>query len=136
MPSAEQVANALAFEFLRRGNYSASSGPIEISSLFEIGAVAEVIEQETFRVIPEFGGLAIQSVGFEDGVDKPKVHIYLTRGSSRLIKGIPDEVDGVPLRAHKMGAISVRPDLAAAATNRGNFYDDARQVGWIFTRRA
>ena len=25
------------------------------------------------------------------------------------------------------------PDLAAAATNRGNFYDDARQVGWIFT---
>jgi len=27
----------------------------------------------------------VQSVGFEDGVDNPKVHIYLTRGSPLVI---------------------------------------------------
>jgi hypothetical protein len=39
-----------------------------------------------------------------------------------LIKELPDEFEGVPLRVHKMGPINVRPDSAAVATNRGNLY--------------
>jgi hypothetical protein len=121
MPDAEQVATALAYEFLRKGNYSASSGPVEVPHL-RAAAVAEVLEAEAeFQVTPEFASLAVQSVGFEEGVDDPKVHIYLTRGSARMIRELPEEIEDVPLRTHKMGPITVRPDSAAAATNRGNF---------------
>jgi hypothetical protein len=119
----------VAYEFLKKGNYSASSGPVEVPRLIEVVAAADLVREEAeFQAIPEFAGLSVQSVGFEDGVDDPKVHIYLTRGSSRLIKELPDEVDGVPLRAHKMGPINVRPDSAAAATNRGNFYERNARV--------
>jgi hypothetical protein len=129
LPNAEQVATALSYEFLRRGNYSASSGPVEVPRLLQVAAVGDVIEDEAeFQVIPEFASLAVQSVGFEDGVDDPKVHIYLTRGSVRIIKELPDEIEGVQLRAHKMGAINVRPDSAGAATNRGNFYERNSRV--------
>lgn len=61
-------------------------------------------------------------------MDDPKVHIYLTRGSVRMIKELPDEIEGVQLRAHKMGPINVRPDSAGAATNRGNFYERNSRV--------
>jgi hypothetical protein len=109
VPNAEQVATALAYEFLKKGNYSASSGPIEVPGLLQVAAVADVVESGAeFQVGTEFAGLAVQSVGFEDGVDDPKVHIYLTRGSARLIKELPEEIEQVPLRAHKMGPISVR----------------------------
>jgi hypothetical protein len=129
LPSAEQVATALAYEFLKKGNYSAASGPVEVPRLLRVAAVADVLEDEDeFQIIPEFAGLSVQSVGFEDGVDDPKVHIYLTRGSSRMIKELPEEVEGVPLRAHKMGPINVRPDSAAIATNRGNFYEKNARV--------
>jgi hypothetical protein len=129
LPNAEQVATALAYEFLKKGNYSASSGPVEVPRLLEVAAVADVVEDEAeFQAVPEFASLAVQSVGFEDGVDDPKVHIYLTRGSVRMIRELPEEVEGVRLRAHKMGPINVRPDSAAAATNRGNFYERNARV--------
>jgi hypothetical protein len=91
--------------------------------------VTDIVEDDAeFPVIPEFASLAVQSVGREDGVDDAKVHIYLTRGSARLIKELPDEIEGVRLRAHKMGPINVRPDSAGAATNRGNFYERNARV--------
>jgi hypothetical protein len=74
----------------------------------------------------------VQSVGFEQGVEDPKVHIYLTRASARLVKSLPDTIsfkslpvpiEGVPLRAHRMGLVSVRPEAAATTTNRGHFYE-------------
>jgi hypothetical protein len=121
---AEAIAAALADEFLKNGNYNASSGPIELPVL--VSAVTAGVEDDTvaeFRRVPEFGGLAVQSVGFEEGVDDPKVHIYLTRASARLVKSLPEEIEGISLRAHRMGPVSVRPESAAAATNRGNFYE-------------
>jgi len=33
MATAEQVATVLAYEFLRRGNFSAASGPVEVLQL-------------------------------------------------------------------------------------------------------
>ena len=134
MPSAEQVATALAYEFLKKGNYSAASGPVEVPRLLRVAAVADVLEDEgEFQIIPEFAGLSVQSVGFEDGVDDPKVHIYLTRGSSRMIKELPEEVEDVPLRAQnrdlsmcarirppsrRTGVISMRKMRASVAAVR------------------
>ena len=101
MPSAEEVATFLGFEFLTPGNFAVSTGPIQIP------AIVEAIAAREHRPIEpgEFGSISVQAVGFEEGNETPKVHIYLTRGSVRLIKSLPRDVGGVQLMAHKMGPI-------------------------------
>jgi hypothetical protein len=131
MPTAQEVANFLAYEFLRNGNYTASVGPVDVPDLAGAAAAAaedEDVAVEYTRRAEPFGGLAIQSVGFEAGVRDAKVHIYLTRGSSRLIKSLPGDIDGVPVRAHKMGPITVRPEAASTATNRGHLFERKNRV--------
>jgi hypothetical protein len=89
MDHAERVATLLAFEFLREGRYSAASGPIEVPALATAAAVSAP-DGEIDSTLPQgFDGLAVQSVGFEEGPKEPKVHIYLTRGSAKLIKSLP-----------------------------------------------
>jgi hypothetical protein len=129
MATAEEVASFLAYEFLRNGNYSAASGPVEVPKLAQMGAAAADLAFDDDREAADvFANLAVQSVGHEEGVPDPKVHIYLTRGSSKLIKALPTELDGVPVRAHKMGAITVRPESAAASTNRGHLFERNSRV--------
>ena len=120
MSDAERVANLLAYEFLRDGKYSAAHGPVDVRSLVQASAAADVTKDEAQE---SFGNIAVQSVGFEVGIANPKVHIYLTHGSARLIKSLPNEVAGVIVRAHRMGAITVRPEAAASATNHGNLFE-------------
>ena len=87
------MATLLGFEFLRRGNFAVSTGPIQIPATVE--AIAEVAERERYAIEPgEFGSIS-SAVGFEEGNETPKVHIYLTRGSMRLIKSLPRDVGGV-----------------------------------------
>lgn len=106
------------------GRYSAASGPIELPDLQARAAAAdEEVESEFTERLDEFSGLQIQSVGFEEGPEQPKVHVYLTRGSVRAMKLLPQSIDGVAIRTHKMGAISVRPEAAGTHTNRGNIFE-------------
>lgn len=124
MADAEQISTQLAYEFLRTGRYSASSGPVEIQGLGGIAAAgatdAEVADYASRA--EGFSGLAVQSVGFEEGTKNPAVHIYLTRGAARQIKALPGNVEGVPVKVHKMGPVSVRPEAMAGNTNRGNIF--------------
>lgn len=131
MPTAEEIATVLAYEFLREGRYSASVGPIDVPALAEAAAVADAEDDVAVEYVNRaepFGGLAVQSVGFEVGVDTPKVHIYLTRATVRMMKSMPTEVEGVPVRISKMGAITVRPEAAATATNRGHLFERNNRV--------
>jgi hypothetical protein len=129
MPTADEVARLFAYEFLKQGNYTAATGPIEVPAL--AGAIAANDEGAAIdyaeRAQP-FGGLAVQSVGAEDGVPDPKVHIYLTKGSARLIKSLPDEFEGVSIRVHKMGAITVRPEAAANTTHHGLLFQRNNRI--------
>ena len=123
MATAEEVSTIMAYEFLRMGRYGASAGPIDLGNLHAQAAAADDDELHSFtKRVDEFSGIQVQSVGFEDGPEEPKVHLYLTRGSVREMNALPDEVEGVPVVTHKMGAISVRPETASASTNRGNIY--------------
>jgi hypothetical protein len=124
MPSAEETATQLAHEFLRMGRYSASSGPVDIPEFRVMAAGAEDVEISTYASQAEgFSGLAVQSVGFEEGSKDPAVHIYLTRRVSRQqLKSLPKEVDGVPVKVHKMEPITV-PEAMASSTNRGNIFE-------------
>jgi hypothetical protein len=124
MPSnAKEVADGLAYEFLRNGQYSAASGPVELPVL-EAAAIADDGEARAYAIhVAEFSGLAVQAVGYEEGSEEPKVHVYLTRGSVRQMRALPDRVDDVPILLHRMGPITVRPDTVAASTNRGNIFE-------------
>lgn len=123
MADAEEIAERLAYEFLKMGRYGAASGPVEvpIPAGAAGAAVGDEVEEFTDRV-EAFSGVQVQSVGYEDGAEEPKVHVYLTRGSAREIKSLPTQVDDVQIRVHKVGAITVRPEAAGTQTNRGNVF--------------
>jgi len=130
MTEAERVAALLAYEFLREGKFTASHGPVEVDYLAPLAVAAVADSGEPSKghaaVYGEnlgFGGIAVQSVGFEEGPESPKVHVYLTRGTSRLMKSLPSEIEGVSIRVHRMGLITVRPDAAASATNQGHLFE-------------
>jgi hypothetical protein len=125
MPTAEEVAVALAYEFLRRGNYTASAGPVQLPETAGVAPAATPGrgEEQLFEATEAFGSVAVQSVGCEDGVDDPKVYVYLTRGSLRQIKSFPEEISEIPIVAQRMGAISVNPETASSTTNRARLFE-------------
>jgi hypothetical protein len=127
---AEEIATQLAIEFLRAGRFAASSGPVEIRGLVAAFGHEETdVEVSVYASRAEgFSGLAVQSVGFEEGTENPAVHIYLTRGAARQVKALPGDVEGVPVRVHKMGPVSVRPEAMAASTNRGNIFQRHNRI--------
>jgi hypothetical protein len=58
MPTAEEVASMLAYEFLKRGNYAASAGPVQMPELAGVAPAAARHESEEFLTATEaFGGL-------------------------------------------------------------------------------
>lgn len=124
MANADEIASQLAYEFLRTGRYGASTGPVEMPQL---AVVAAGVEDEAVTGYAErvegFSGLAVQSVGFEQGPREPAVHIYLTRGAAKQMKALPQEIDSVPIKVHRMGPITVRPEAMATSTNRGNIFE-------------
>ena len=129
-PSVEGIATALATDFLRRGNYNASTGPITLAldiggSAISLGEADSFVSFLSFPDDPHegFAELQVQSVGFDDSSPEPSVHLYLIRAPARLIKSLPPEIGGVPLKVHKMGPVSVRPDAAGTTTNRGNLFE-------------
>lgn len=102
---------------------------MDVPSIAAAAAVSSKDEMEVRSAFPEgFEGLDVQSVGFETGPVNPKVHIYLTRGSTRLIKSLPTELEGVPIRAHRMGNIMVRPEAASTSTNYGHLFERSGRI--------
>jgi hypothetical protein len=123
MPSAEEVATILGLELLRQGNFSAAAGPVLMPLPERVVAVADDERRPVLAYIEGFSGLSVQAVGHDEGVEEPKVHVYLSRGSASLIRRLPQDIDEVPVIAHKMGPVVVRPDAAAAATNRAHLFE-------------
>lgn len=125
MPNAREVAEVLAYEFLRDGSFSAASGQVDIAPQLTAAVLDRV---SAYPEIEAFAGLAVQAVGYEYGVNDPRAYIYLTNGSAKLIRSLPSEVAGVEVITQKMGALSVRPQAATAVASRGNFYERAGRV--------
>ena len=123
MLSAEQIATTLGYEFLRDGRFSNSTGPVEVPPVMQAAAGAAGGGADVRHELEAFGGLAVQAVGYEEGVDNPAVHIYLARGSSKLIRSLPSEISGVRVNTQKMGPINVRPESTAASTNQGYIFE-------------
>lgn len=126
MPTAQQVAEVLAYDFLSEGSFAAASGHVELRP--PLLAAAVVDDVEAAPEVGAFAGLSLQAVGYESGVDNPRVFIYLTNGSARLIRSLPASVADVPVVTHKMGVLNVRPQAASTVTNRGNYYERKNRV--------
>ena len=125
-PSAERVADLLAFEFMQRGSFSAAAGPIEAGELFP-QSVLRAAHRTTNDAFAEdeteaFSNLSVQSVGFEEGSEDPKVHIYVNKGSAKALKLLPDSVDSVKVVIHRTSSLLIRPEAASTRMNKGHIF--------------
>jgi hypothetical protein len=80
-------------------------------------AVADIPDYDEYG----FAGLAVQSVGVEEGVAEPKVHIYVTKGrtTEREVEVGDEEVTVV---VNRIGRVVIRPETASTVTHTGNVY--------------
>ncbi|MCI0376221.1 MAG: S1 family peptidase [Gemmataceae bacterium] len=122
MGEARVVAQQLAAEFLARGSYTFAN-PMSAGALGHVMPAADSRKGlADFFDESGFEGLAVQSIGYEEGAAEPKVHIYVTKGSVRGFKSLPDDKDGVKIQVNKMGKLMVRPEQASSTTNQGNVF--------------
>jgi hypothetical protein len=122
MADAREVAQQLAARFLANGNY-AFADPISAGALKHMmPASAPGSQFAGFFEESGFEGLSVQSVGYEAGAEEPRVHVYVTSGSLRGLKSLPDDEDGVQVQVNRMGKLIIRPEQASTATNQGNVF--------------
>src|SRR5260370_4040782 len=122
--NAEQVAKSLAAEFLAKGNYEALGSALgrEAARHYAKAAALDTID-EYFVEEKGFAELAVHSVGYTEGADEEKVVIYVTRGSKRRLKELPDEVEGIEVIARVMGKMRAGPAPAAAIPGTSYFFE-------------
>lgn len=119
---ARAVAQRLAARLLEAGNF-VFAAPMSRSALTDVLPAAGhpgAMERRFDEL--GFAGLAVQSVGYEDGVDEPKVHVYVTKGPRKREAEIPSADRGVIVQINRIGKVVVRPEAASGATHRGNLY--------------
>jgi hypothetical protein len=122
---AKEVAVALAARFLEAGSFT-SVGSIGARAAAQMPYGAEWPYSPLAAVAEHgFAGLSVQSVGYEAGRpdEEAAVHVYLTKGSRRAIKSLPDTVDDVRVIIDHMGNLVVRPEAASTTTTTGNVYE-------------
>ena len=117
--AAKDLALALAEHFLQSGNFVLAGvqgrGPRTV-----LPAAAEVPE---FQEYDEYGfaGLAVQSVGVEEGVPDPAVHVYVTKGS-RPLREIEVGDETIPIAINRIGRVMIKPETASTVTHAGRVY--------------
>jgi hypothetical protein len=128
MQQAAVVAQQMAAKFLEAGNY-VFAGPLSadvisrvIPAATSVTAVADYFQQ------PGFAGLAVQSVGYEEGAKQPKVHIYVTKGSQSAIRAISGIQGDVKIEINRIGKVVVRPEAASGAVHRGNVFSRSGRI--------
>ena len=129
--AAKDVAVALVERFLRSGNFVLAGGQGRGAHPARQARPAAAEAPE----LPEyddygFSGLAVQSVGVEegDGLDNPRVHVYVTKGSRFPPRAIESEGETVPVVINRIGPVVVRPEASSSVTHAGGMYLRAGRV--------
>lgn len=128
MLTARQLAERLAARFLSRGSYSFAPTKRIPSHGGVAPASGDAAAMESLFVEEGFAGLAVQSVGYEEGASDPKVHVYVTKGTRRAERSLVEDDHDIPIVINRMGKLVVRPEQASGATNQGNVYTYKRRV--------
>ncbi|HEY8751025.1 MAG TPA: hypothetical protein VIM11_23775 [Tepidisphaeraceae bacterium] len=129
MLTAEELAKSLAAKFLENGNYEALGAGLSDTSIAEFSSAAAMAAiEDSFRGEDGFAGLSVQSVGYTAGASDEHVVVYVTRGSSKALKDVPKEVEGVQIETRVMGKLRVSPAPAMAATGMSYFYERSGRI--------
>ncbi len=122
MADARSVAQQLAARFLENGNYTLAGPMTAAGTHAPLPAATDDRSLEGFFSDAGFAGLAVQSVGYEEGADEPKVHVYVTKGSRRDEATLFDPEGEVTIQVNRMGRIFIPPEQATSATNQGKMF--------------
>ena len=120
--TARTIAEQLAGEFLKNGNFGVARGALDIGSLAEVVPAAN----NAFGPrLPDYGfaGLSVQSVGYSKGGNEEIVHVYVTRGNQRSLDKLSAEIDGINVQVTNFGRLEIRPEAIASVSNRGNVFE-------------
>ena len=123
--NAKELSITLAETFLRNGNYEALGSAIGYrDSLLSAPAMASNVDDQFDDFTNAgFSGLAVHSVGFTSGSNTEEVIIYVTKGSQKLLRALPDAIDQIPVVAKVMGKLQAIPAPAMAARGLSHFYE-------------
>lgn len=116
---AQDIALALAERFLRDGNFvlAGVQGRGAGGVLPAAAGAPDLPDYDEYG----FAGLAVQSVGVEEGVGQPKVHIYVTKGRTTE-REIEVDNEEVAVVVNRIGRVTIKPETAATVTHAGNVY--------------
>jgi hypothetical protein len=123
--TAQVLARKLEAQFLANGNFVFAGGiRSDVAGFPNVGPASAATELETqYPSDAGFVGLAVQSVGYEEGNDvEPTVHVYVTKGSRSAEYQITSLNERVTVRVERVGKVTVRPEAASTVTPRGNLY--------------
>ena len=121
---ARVVAEQLAGEFLKGGNYEAPGAAMDAHTLAEHhagssrgGRLSAFCGNQVCRL----GGSRPWAI--PPGRLRESVIVYVTRGSKRSLDKLSTNAGGVPIRAVQLGKLIVKPETAATAAARGKVYE-------------
>jgi len=120
---ARVVAEQLAGEFLKGGNYEAPGAAMDAHTLASILPAAAAAGAFPHFAETGFAGLAVQAVGYTAGAAEESVIVYVTRGSKRSLDKLSTNASGVPVRAVQLGKLIVKPETAATTAASGKVYE-------------
>jgi len=121
--SANELCKKFAATFLENGNYDALEASAGGNAQFFDSQAASSSALSTVFANSGFSGLAVHSVGYTPGIEQEKVIIYVIRGTQKVLRNLPQEIDGVPVIARVMGKPQASPVSAMAARGLGNFFE-------------
>lgn len=119
--NAKDVALRLSNLFLQEGCYTAMPSPISGNSSTGFQTMSSQDGRAFCSDDVGFHGLSVQSVGYEEGKENGKVHIYVTQGSG--LNKLSKDIEGVKVVVNKIGNIKIHPETSTVATNRGQFFE-------------
>ena len=119
---AGRLAEQLASEFLKSGNFDAANGAMDPHTL---AAILPSSEGRGTPYFSEYGfeGLSVQSVGYTSGAEEEAVHVYVTRGSKRSLDKLSTDTGGVRVQVINLGRLTIKPEAAAVVGANGNVYE-------------
>jgi hypothetical protein len=75
-----------------------------------------------------FSKLAVQAVGVRPGADDQGVVVYVSKGTARLLKSLPKEIEDVPIIVRKIGLVSIRAEQVNKAMWEPNVFLQGERI--------
>lgn len=111
------LAVSLTKVFLENGNFDLAGGAIK-GRLLDVAPAAAVLVDDYYHEEQGFAGLSVQSVGCTVGTEDKEVIVYVTKGSRKALREIPDNIEDITVRAEVIG----RPRINVGARIPGHSY--------------